>query len=293
MPLNQTVNANSAPRCQHIKTSGAACAAPARRGRRFCCFHDSAARRNQDFVLPIIEDAHSLQLALNKILQALVDKRIDQKTATTLLYGLQLALANMKELKHEQFLEKCDRERAQREAYAQAQAADEDEEEYEDDEEQEGQEDGASEEEPEEAEAPHSSLPPCPPCLSGESPAAQSAPAGSDVRGTVDDFLRKFLQEQSRTAGPDHTACPERSKGITRSQSLPRAEQGDHPLKGAFDIDACAQDPHSFVSPCLRASVVMCTQSAIDNRQSSIPFGPITEPAPSAARGSPDHLIPW
>lgn len=109
MPVNRLVNANQAPRCQHTRTSGLRCGSPARHGRPYCCFHDSAARRNRDFVLPLVEDAASLQLALNKVLQALVDKLIDQKTANTLLYGLQIAFANIRELKEEQLQDDLER----------------------------------------------------------------------------------------------------------------------------------------------------------------------------------------
>ncbi len=109
MPVNRLVNASQSPRCQHLKANGARCGSPARHGRPYCCFHDSAARRNGEFVLPIIEDAASLQLALNKILQALIDKLIDQKTASILLYGLQIASANLKQLKGEQRLDDLER----------------------------------------------------------------------------------------------------------------------------------------------------------------------------------------
>jgi hypothetical protein len=102
MSVNRLVNATQAPRCQHIKVNGTRCGSPARHGRDHCCFHDSAARRNGEFVLPIVEDAASLQLALNQVMQALIDKLIDQKTANTLLYALQIASANLKQLKGEQ-----------------------------------------------------------------------------------------------------------------------------------------------------------------------------------------------
>jgi hypothetical protein len=106
---NRLTNANHAARCAHVKVNGLPCGAPARHGRELCCFHDSAARRNREFVLPIIEDAASLQLALNKILQGIVDKLIDHKTASTLLYGLQIAAANLKRLDAERTRERLDR----------------------------------------------------------------------------------------------------------------------------------------------------------------------------------------
>jgi hypothetical protein len=109
MPSNRLVNANQSVRCHYIKVNGLRCGSPARHGRNLCCFHDSAAQRNRDFVLPIIEDAGSLQLALNKVLQALVDKLIDQKAASTLLYGLQIAQANLRKLEGERRVDASER----------------------------------------------------------------------------------------------------------------------------------------------------------------------------------------
>jgi hypothetical protein len=43
-----TANANLAPRCQHTKLNGSPCAAPARRGRNYCVFHDAAHAKRPD-----------------------------------------------------------------------------------------------------------------------------------------------------------------------------------------------------------------------------------------------------
>jgi len=47
---------------------------------------------------PPLEDRESIQVALSMVLSALAQKRIDAKEATPLLYGLQVASANAKDL---------------------------------------------------------------------------------------------------------------------------------------------------------------------------------------------------
>jgi hypothetical protein len=89
------------PRCQHILLSGETCGQPALHGRTVCRFHRAVARRPADFVLPVVEDAASLQLALNRVLRALADDLLTYKKASLLLYGLQIAASNFKRLRDE------------------------------------------------------------------------------------------------------------------------------------------------------------------------------------------------
>ncbi len=121
----RTSNANQSRRCSHIKVNGLRCHAPARRGDFLCVFHDSAEPRSAtDFWIPIVEDHASFQLAVNKVLQAVIDKLIDQKTAHTLLYGLQIAYTNLKPLSTERRIDRIDRyQAAQAEKEAAAEAA--------------------------------------------------------------------------------------------------------------------------------------------------------------------------
>ncbi|MGH7868608.1 MAG: hypothetical protein ACREP9_13520, partial [Candidatus Dormibacteraceae bacterium] len=79
-----------APRCQHIHYDGRPCKAPARRGRNYCMFHQSAHLEAGHLALPIIEDTHSMQLAIIRILRSLADDAIDPRRASVMLYGLQL-----------------------------------------------------------------------------------------------------------------------------------------------------------------------------------------------------------
>ena len=101
MITDRTVNANLAPRCQHTKMNGSPCAAPARRGRNYCVFHDAEHAKQPDYALRMIEDAMSLQYALFQVMRLLTDKAVDTKRAALMLYALQIAASNLKRLHEE------------------------------------------------------------------------------------------------------------------------------------------------------------------------------------------------
>jgi hypothetical protein len=94
------------PRCQHVKVNGTQCGSPALRRRRRCYFHEEmCAERAKDlsdqfaqrrFVMPVLEDANAVQIALMKVMQMLVRGQIDTKVAGLLLYGLQTASGNLR-----------------------------------------------------------------------------------------------------------------------------------------------------------------------------------------------------
>jgi len=95
-------------RCQHLKINGTQCGSPALRRNRFCYFHkrfqdeqiklsaDRARRGVATFILPVLEDANSIQIALMQVMRLLVSQRIDHKTASLLLYALQTASINLR-----------------------------------------------------------------------------------------------------------------------------------------------------------------------------------------------------
>jgi len=95
-------------RCQHLKINGTQCGSPALRRNRFCFFHkrfqderiklsaDRARRGVATFVLPVLEDANSIQIALMQVMRLLVSQQIDHKTASLLLYALQTASTNLR-----------------------------------------------------------------------------------------------------------------------------------------------------------------------------------------------------
>ena len=95
--MPETKQLFSSPRCQHVHYNGKPCKAPARRGRQYCVFHQAASLGSGGCVLPIVEDLHSYQLAVIRIMQSLADDVIDSKKATALLYGLQLLGGKLKD----------------------------------------------------------------------------------------------------------------------------------------------------------------------------------------------------
>ena len=100
-------------RCQHIKVNGTQCGSPALRRNRFCFFHKrfqderirlSADRRRHGvatFILPVLEDANSIQMAIMQIMRLILTGQIEHKTASLLLYALQTASSNLRSTKFE------------------------------------------------------------------------------------------------------------------------------------------------------------------------------------------------
>ena len=103
-PSRRTQAALAAPRCRHLKVSGARCGSPALRGRDYCHFHQQY-RDCHALDLPFIEDAHSIQLAIMQVLRALSTGLAGYKDAALMLYGLQTASANLRLMREEAALE--------------------------------------------------------------------------------------------------------------------------------------------------------------------------------------------
>jgi len=86
--------------CNHIKSDGRPCNAPALRKHSYCFFHQQQLnRRRRDYVdrLPILEDRAAVQVGIMQVLDRLYNKTIDYKAAALMLYGLQLASTNLKQ----------------------------------------------------------------------------------------------------------------------------------------------------------------------------------------------------
>jgi hypothetical protein len=82
--------------------AGKQCRAYALRDEYFCYFHSrlhQAAKQPvnliDSFDIPLLEDRCTVQLTLTRVLRAFVNKTIDRPSASTLLYGLQLALQSV------------------------------------------------------------------------------------------------------------------------------------------------------------------------------------------------------
>ena len=93
--------------CSHIKTNGVKCGSPALRHHTMCYFHYQWQKRDQRRVrlggpvgmnknsgveLPLLDGPEAILVSIMEIQHAIVDQRIPVKTATALLYSLQLAL---------------------------------------------------------------------------------------------------------------------------------------------------------------------------------------------------------
>jgi len=85
--------------------NGMQCGSPALNRRRQCFFHERAREQHNRivkdqfkqarFVLPLLEDANAVQMALMQVMQLLAWGEMDHKVAGLLLYGLQTASSNL------------------------------------------------------------------------------------------------------------------------------------------------------------------------------------------------------
>jgi hypothetical protein len=91
--------ADKAPRCQHVRINGCRCGSPAMRQRKLCYYHEHQRTAPKKLEIPMLEDAHSVQVAIAQVCQSLVNRKLDAKTAGVLLYGLQTAASNIKQIK--------------------------------------------------------------------------------------------------------------------------------------------------------------------------------------------------
>jgi hypothetical protein len=105
-------SSSEAPRCRYIKVSGTQCGSPALRDKNFCFYHQQhrpivaecyaeEKYSTGEILLPAFEDAHSIQSVIRKTVQMLLQKRIERKTASLLLYALQIASSNLKRMELE------------------------------------------------------------------------------------------------------------------------------------------------------------------------------------------------
>ncbi|HME57923.1 MAG TPA: hypothetical protein VKF63_06265 [Terracidiphilus sp.] len=93
--------------CDHLMEDGLFCSSPALRNQRFCYFHFNVrarrvqmarSRRNGESCrlhLPVLDNMHAVQAALQQVGDALAADRIDYKRASGMLYMLQQAAANL------------------------------------------------------------------------------------------------------------------------------------------------------------------------------------------------------
>lgn len=100
---------SSPERCHHIKTNGTQCGSPALRDHRFCYYHQQYRPSSVptywkesyplgEIAMPEFEDAHSVQFVIRQVVKLTLEQRLDHKTASLVLYALQIASSNLKRL---------------------------------------------------------------------------------------------------------------------------------------------------------------------------------------------------
>jgi hypothetical protein len=179
------------PRCTHIKTSGTQCGSPALRRRRFCFFHKNWQRQRSQlnaqpaaplsFTIPVLEDADSVQVALMQVMRLILAGQLDPKIAGLLLYAMQTASPNLRQMKLEpHHLESVviDPRAVANNGVGDDAWSEEEFEELEEDEHEEGEEEDAADEEnaEEEVESVHAARAACPERAEGPSPASRRQP---------------------------------------------------------------------------------------------------------------------
>ena len=105
------MSSSAAPRCRHIKVNGTQCGSPALRHNKFCFYHQDRPSKIEcyfdgpyatgEIALPVFEDANSIQIVIRQIVQMVLQKKLEQKTASILLYALQIASSNLKRIELE------------------------------------------------------------------------------------------------------------------------------------------------------------------------------------------------
>ena len=100
-------------RCRHVKTNGTQCGSPALKDKELCYYHeqnrpepvelyiDGERYCDSQIVLPVFEDAHSIQTVIRQVVQLMLTRRIERKDAGLLLYALQIASGNLKTMQAE------------------------------------------------------------------------------------------------------------------------------------------------------------------------------------------------
>jgi hypothetical protein len=100
-------------RCRHVKSNGTQCGSPALKSKELCYYHEQNQPREVELyldgerycdgsiVLPVFEDAHSIQTVIRQVVQLMLSRRIDRKDAGVLLYALQIASGNLKTMQAE------------------------------------------------------------------------------------------------------------------------------------------------------------------------------------------------
>src|ERR1022692_4822104 len=105
------VSVVSMRRCEHIRTNGTQCGSPAQREKKMCYQHlrgrpervkvRGGDGKTSEIVVPLLEDAHSIQTMVREAMVLMLRGRIEGEMAGRLLYALQIASANLGRMREE------------------------------------------------------------------------------------------------------------------------------------------------------------------------------------------------
>jgi len=95
--------------CEHFKTNGIRCGSPALNRYKLCFFHQRMMniqqfrreRPNSRLDFPLLEDANAVQISVQDVLAAVAEDRLDPRRAGLLLYGLNTATCNLRNVDFE------------------------------------------------------------------------------------------------------------------------------------------------------------------------------------------------
>ena len=107
--------------CEHIKASGIRCGSPTPKGERLCYFHKGLGQAlpirsvlfdpcldqqpdptgNRILMMPLLEDAASIQMAYMQVLGAILYSEVDPRKGRALLSAIHGAARNLKVMKRE------------------------------------------------------------------------------------------------------------------------------------------------------------------------------------------------
>ena len=99
LDARRMADAHSSRRCHYLKPSGERCGSPAMRGFDLCYYHDRYQPKSGYRNLPCLEDPHSVQCAIQEIIEEMLNGLLDYKKAALALYGLQTAASNLKQMR--------------------------------------------------------------------------------------------------------------------------------------------------------------------------------------------------
>jgi hypothetical protein len=81
--------------CKHIKTNGHRCGSPAVRNKNFCYYHYDT-RLRSCYLVPALEDADAIQVALTDLARGIADNSMDLERARVLAFVLKTAANNLR-----------------------------------------------------------------------------------------------------------------------------------------------------------------------------------------------------